>query len=301
MKYYWKTHGLLIKPLNNNWSKSHCMLPTLINLNNKTTRVFYATRNTKNQSVISYADIHFDKNDEILRVQQSKYISLDIGELGNFDDNGVLPSSLIKIKKKYLMYYIGWQPRSTTRYSLKGGLAISSNCKNFKRVSKSPILFNNEKESIDILTAPFVIKEKRHYKMWYVSGIKWVSKNFPLYDIKSAISKNGINWVQTKETVLKLKKSERALARPNIFFENTKLKMFYSYEKKVGNYKIGYALNKGNNIWKREDKKVKFIDKSPFEKNMQEYPNILIRKKKTYLFYNGDNYGKDGILLASLV
>lgn len=300
MKYYWKTHGLIIKPLNTNWSKSHCMVPTIINLNNKITRVFYATRNIKNQSVISYSDIHFDKNDKISRVDQSKIISLDIGELGNFDDNGVLPSSIIKIKNKYYMYYIGWQPRSTTRYSLKGGLAISNNCKNFVRVSKSPVLFNNEKESIDILTAPFVIKKNKKYYMWYVSGIKWLNKNFPLYDIKNAISKNGIDWVQTKKTSIKLKVGERAVARPNVFYDNKKLKMLYSYEKKVGKYKIGLATHINKGSWKREDMKINFIDKSPYEKNMQEYPNILIRKNKTYLFYNGDNYGKDGVLLASL-
>ena len=93
------TSQFLVK---NRWSKSHCMLPTLININDKTTRVFYATRNFKNQSVVSYSDIHFDNNDEIIQVIQSKKISLNIGDLGNFDDNGVLPSSLIKIKGKIL-------------------------------------------------------------------------------------------------------------------------------------------------------------------------------------------------------
>jgi hypothetical protein len=34
------------------------------------------------------------------------------------------------------------------------------------------------------------------------------------------------------------------------------------------------------------------------EKFMTEYPALVAREKELFMFYNGDNYGKNGILLA---
>lgn len=235
---------------------------------------------------------------KIYIVQKNK--SFSPGKLGHFDDNGVLPSSIIKIKNTYFMYYIGWQPRVTTRYSLIAGLSFSKNGKKFKRYSKSPILVNNSKEPISILTAPCVVKIKNKYFMWYVSGIKWKSKNYPLYDIKLATSENGLNWIQTKKTCLKLKKNERALARPFVIYERNKFCMWYSYEKKVGSYKIGYAESKNGLKWKRLDKNIDLNSSSKYEIKMREYPSIISVGDKKYIFYNGDDYGKKGILLAEL-
>ncbi len=298
-KQIWKKKGLIISPPNTRWGKTHCMLPTPIKISNTKYRIFFATRNKKNQSSISYADIKFDKYG-IKDLVYPKKKSFTFGKLGHFDDNGVLPSSIIKIKNTYFMYYIGWQPRATTRYSLIAGLSFSNNGKIFKRYSNSPILENNNEEPISILTAPCVVKIKNKYLMWYVSGIKWKKKNFPLYDIKLATSKNGLDWIQTKKTCLKLKKNERALARPFVLFEKNKFCMWYSYEKKVGSYKIGYAESKNGINWKRLDNNININTSSKYEINMREYPSIISVLNKKYILYNGDDYGKKGILLAEL-
>jgi hypothetical protein len=295
----WEKKGLLIQSKKNyNWNKSHCMLPTALKLSHNIFRIFYATRNKKNQSVISYSEIKIGKKIQIIKT--SKNISLNIGETGTFDDNGVLPSCVIKYKKKYLMYYIGWQPRVTTSYSLIAGLAISSNGKVFKRFSKSPILHANAKEPFSILTAPFVIKLKKYFLMWYVSCTEWKNKNLPRYDIKTAVSVNGYNWTQNGEGIIKLKKNERALARPCVLHENGVFKMWYSYEKEVGNYQIGYAESLNGYTWKRLDRKIKINYPSEYEKKMREYSCVIKNKKNYYMLYNGDNYGKQGVLFAKL-
>ena len=49
------------------------------------------------------------------------------GDLGSFDDNGVVHQVLYVMVKKFYLYYIGWKPQSTTRYSLIAGLSISNN------------------------------------------------------------------------------------------------------------------------------------------------------------------------------
>ena len=300
----WKKIGLIIKPKKSFlWDKTHNMVPTPIYLGNDVFRIFFGTRNYKNQSCIAYAEISLKKKITILRY--SKKPSLKKGELGAFDDNGVLPSCIIKNKKYFLMYYIGWQPRLTTRYSLIAGLAISKDGKNFKRYSNSPILSTNHNEPYSILTAPFVIKIKRNrWLMWYVSCKYWKNKNIPIYDIKYATSNNGFNWSQTGRPCIILKNGERAIARPYVIYKKNKFKMWYSYEKKVGSYKIGYAESKNGLKWERYDNKIKFINKKnkfKTDSKMKEYASIVQHKDESYMFYNGNDYGKLGIECAQLI
>ena len=70
--------------------------------------------------------------------------------------------------------------------------------------------------------------------------------------------------------------------------------------KKVGSYKIGYAESSNGVNWKRLDSKININFKSNYEEQMREYPSLISIKNKLYMFYNGDQYGKDGILLAEL-
>ncbi len=302
-KQLWKKLGLIIKPQKLfSWNRTHSMIPTPLYLGNDVYRIFFGTRNKSNQSCISYAEISL--KEKITIINYSKKISLEKGKIGTFDDNGVLPSCIIKNKNFFLMYYIGWQPRVTTRYSLVAGLAVSKNGKTFERYSNSSILNTTSVEPYSILTAPFVLKIKKNkWIMWYVSCNKWKNKNYPFYDIKYSISKDGFNWTQTGRTCVHLKKGERAIARPFVIYDYKIFKMWYSYEKKVGHYKIGYAISKNGIQWKRQDKKIKFIDKikSKTDSKMQAYPCIVKHNNKIYMFYNGNSYGAYGIECAQLL
>ena len=138
--------------------------------------------------------------------------------------------------------------------------------------------------------------------MWYVSGIDWKNKDYPKYNIKLAKSYNLKDWKQTGKVCINLKKSERAVARPFVIFENKKFKMWYCYEKKVGKYKIGYAESNNGIKWKRKDGSLKFIGpRNKYDKKMMAYPSILFFNKKKLMMYNGNEYGKYGINFAQLI
>ena len=293
--------GIIFKPKKNlSWSLSHCMIPTVVKLNNNKIRIFFGSRNKKNISSIGFVDLCYNKS-KFKAVNYSTKPVLKPGLLGSFDDNGVLPSCIIKKKKLYYLFYIGWRPSVTTRYSLIAGLATSTNLNTFKRVSRSPILNLNNNEPYQILTAPTVIKRKDEYYMWYVSCNKWKDKNLPFYDIKFAISKNLIDWKQTGISCIKLKKSERAVARPFVIYENRLFKMWYCYEKNTDGYKIGYAESNDGKKWTRKDNKIKFLNSFIGETKMKAYPNLITLDGETFLFYNGNNYGEEGIFCAKLI
>lgn len=298
----WKKYSTILTPQKRAMSTSHCMLPTPIKLKKNFYRVFYGSRNKKGVSSVFFSDIIVN-NDSFKFKRNNFKPCLTKGNLGTFDDNGVLPSSILKVGKKIFLYYIGWRPGGTTRFSLIAGLAISNNNgKKFKRYSNSSVLNTNSQEPVSILTAPSVLKIKKNlYYMWYVSGIEWKNKDYPKYNIKLAKSDNLKNWKQTGIVCIKLKKGERAVARPFVIMEKNKFKMWYCYEKKVGKYKIGYAESNDGQKWTRKDDVIKFIGhKSKYDKNMMCYPSIINLKNRRIMLYNGDNYGKYGIHFAEL-
>lgn len=297
----WKKLGLIASPkqFKLKWWNSYGMDPCTLKLKDDTYRVFFCGRNIKNISMIGYFDYDLKK----LKIKKiSKKPVLTPGELGAFDDNGVTASCLIKIKNLVYLYYIGWKPKSTTRYSLMTGLAISrNNGQSFKRYSRSPILNLTNKEPFSILTAPYVMRiSPNKWYMWYVSCNRWVNKDYPKYDIKLAISKDGKKWFQGGLTSIKLKKNERAVARPSVIYENKKYKMWFCYESKVGRYKIGYADSVNGINWIRNDSKVNISlgKKNSEDDKMIAYPHVINHNGSKYMFYNGNDYGKEGVCLA---
>ena len=295
-----KSLGIIFKPKKNlSWSLSHCMLPTVLKLNKNNIRIYFGSRNKNNVSSIGFVELYYNRNKfEIIKYSNKPV--LKPGLLGSFDDNGVLPSSIIKKNNLFYLFYIGWSPSATTRYSLVAGLAKSKNLNIFKRVSRSPILNLNNKEPYRILTAPTVLKKNDKYYMWYVSCNEWKNKDFPYYDIKFATSKNLVEWNQTGITCIKLKKGERAVARPFVTYEKNLFKMWYCYEKKTDGYKIGYGESLDGKKWIRKDKKIKFLSTIDGEDKMRAYPNLINVNGDTLIFYNGNNYGEEGIFCAKL-
>ena len=109
----------------------------------------------------------------------------------------------------------------------------------------------------------------------------------PKYDIKMATSSDGKNWLQEGLTSIKLKKNERAVARPSVLYENRIYKMWFCYEKKVGRYKIGYAESKNGIDWKRKDDKANiYPGKKELDNKMIAYPHVIKHKSLKYMFYS---------------
>lgn len=297
MKWYKKS--LVVKPqLHLDWMQSFAMIPTVEHVKGSQFKVYFSGRNNINQSHIGYANIEVN-NGDITVLNYSKSPVLIPGELGCFDDSGVTPSSIVNVGNKKYLYYIGWRSTSSVRMELVAGLAIGMDGeKCFKRYSKVPILHRNDNEPINILTAPFVIKEDEVFKMWYVSGICWINKDLPQYDIKYAYSKDGVNWNQTGQIAIALNEGENALARPFVIKENNLYKMWFSYKK--SKYNLGYAESTDGINWLRKDDEIGiYPSKEGWDSEMIEYACIFKYEGIEYMLYNGNEYGKDGIGYAT--
>ena len=297
-KIIFRKFGLIIRPQNENfWSKSHAMIPTPENMGGGIFRIYFSGRNDKNQSHIGWAEVNL--NDSYKVVKYGKNQVLSPGSLGCFDDNGVTPSCILNLSdNEKALYYIGWNPGSTVRMHLFGGLAISKGKDNFKRWSRAPIIERCKTDPF-LNTAPWVVKINNEYRMYYVSGTEWKHKDLPRYNIKLARSKDGKHWERNGHVCIDFKDdNENALARPYVIYEDNIWKMWFSH--KGDAYQLGYAESYDGLNWIRRDdfSGISVGKQGDFDSDMIAYAAVVNYKGQHFMFYNGNNYGYDGIGLA---
>lgn len=294
----WKKTDLFIEPKRDNWwSLSHAMIPTPENMGDGIFRIYYSGRNDRNQSHIAWVDVSLSHPFRVIGYSDSPVLSP--GDLGCFDDNGVTPSCVLDLGNgEKALYYIGWNPGSTVRMHLFGGLAISTNGgKTFERWSRAPIIERCPSDPF-LNTAPWVVRAGDEYRMYYVSGCGWRNKDLPRYNIKLGRSRDGKTWQRDGHVCIDFKDdSENALARPYVIFEDGVWKMWFAH--KGGAYRMGYAESLDGLKWERRDD-LAGIDVSPagFDSEMIEYAAVVKHGGRHFMFYNGNNYGVDGIGLA---
>jgi hypothetical protein len=293
----WEKMGLVIRPTGrHDWMVSHAMTPVAERRDGDVYRVYFSGRDKENRSHIGYAEIDLNAPTPVLRFSEKPVLGL--GELGCFDDNGVTPSWVVDHGGRKYLYYIGWNKGATVRMHLFAGLAFSDDGgETFQRSSRVPILERTDAEPY-LNTAPCVLVEGGRWRMWYVSGVEWVHRDLPRYNIKYAESGDGIAWERKGTVCLDLASpGENALARPCVRREGGVYRMWFSHRGE--SYRIGYAESRDGIIWERRDREAG-IDVSPsgWDSEMIEYAYVFDHKGAKYMLYNGNNYGYDGIGLA---
>ena len=292
----WIKKGLVIKPNPEIWwMRSHAMMPTPHHLEGSRYRIYFAGRNDQNQSSIGYVVIDLAQPTQVLEYSENAVLAP--GRLGTFDDNGVLSSCILQLEQGLFMYTIGFKPGGTTRMDLFGGLATSlDDGHNFTRWSEAPIIGRNRVNPF-INTAPWVIEEDNHFKMYYVSGTEWVHEDLPRYNIQIATSIDGKNWQRDGHVAIDFEKNENALARPYVTKQDGIYRMWFSSK---GDYYLPrYAESEDGFNWTRYDDAV-LLSPTPDspDEEMICYPIVLMHEGKHFMYYNGNGYGKNGICLA---
>lgn len=292
------------------WNKRHAQCPVVDKLNDEVWRIYYATRNAKGQSQISYIEVEAGNPNNIL-YQNDKFL-FDFGNIGTFDDSGLMPSSIVNHGNLKYLYYIGWTVKHTVPYHNSIGLAVSKdNGVTFKRKFKGSILPSTHLEPYFTGTS-YVLVENDIWRMWYLSCVKWElidSKLEPFYHIKYAESKDGINWKRQAVIAIDFKSEvEGGIVSASVLKEDNIYKMWYGYRKAKGyridkncSYRIGYAESIDGIKWTRKDEQVGIdISENGWDSEMMSYPNIIEHGNSKYMFYNGNGFGITGIGYATL-
>jgi len=304
----WQKHGLIFKPGNADWMKSHAQVPTPL-VSDECVRVYFSSRPAPNLSLTSFVDLDIQNPARILRLNPSPI--LELGPPGAFDEHGIMPSCAVRNGNEVYLYYSGWSRGASVPYTNSTGLAISrDDGQTFKKVSDGPILAKNIHDPFSA-TSPVVVKDESEWHMWYCSGTGWLNiagKYEHTYDIKYARSDDGIVWKPFPAPVISQRTEYEAITRPYVVKTRDNYQMWFCYRGSHSfrdgedAYRIGYARSNNLQEWHRADNNVGIdVSETGWDSRMIAYPAVVTVNDRTLMFYNGNGFGVEGFGYATLV
>ena len=185
------------------WMYSHGANPVFKELEDGTCRVFFTCRDKMSKSHIAYLDLDFDNDFEIINISKSPVLAP--GELGLFDDSGVVMGCFQEIAGEDYLYYLGWNLKVTVPWLNTIGLAkYNKETEAYEKVSKAPIMDRSNEDPFSI-SYPFVLFENGIFKMWYGTNLTWGEEQSKMNHVfKYAESRDGIQWERTNKIVVDL-------------------------------------------------------------------------------------------------
>lgn len=299
----WIKQGLIFcADKNFPWMQTHAAIPLVQKIEDNRVSVFFSTRNKNNQS--SIGELVFELDTLTVLYLGDKPV-LENHSIGYFDSDGIMGSELMHIGKSLYLYYIGWNLGRNIPFRNSIGVAELIDGQ-FKRKFNGPILDRSIHDPCFVASCT-VIKKEDYFLMFYTSCDKWENSGLSIrhyYNIKVASSIDGLNWYRDGKIAIDFKDNkEYAISVPRVLFENGIYKMWYTHRGSSENrsYRIGYAESVDGLSWIRKDHLMNFEPSLiGWDSEMLCYPYLFNHSGKTYMLYNGNDYGKSGFGLAVL-
>lgn len=311
--FKWQKKGLIFSPDNNfEWMHSHAQCPFPVDFGSFI-RIYFATReNYKSGACRAFGGfVDVDKYDlkKILRISSEPI--MELGGIGEFDEYGSMPISVLKHHDEYYLYYVGWSRGYSVPYDWQIGFAKSSDGVKFYKVGKGPLIGPTLFEPY-LNSTPVVYKfSDTEWHMFYHTGLNWIQGEEKLesqYAIRHATSNDGINWNRKYKNIIPLKVPNECQTTPALVRLQDKYHMFFCYREgldfrknRAKSYRIGYACSDDLITWVRDDTKAGIdVSDHGWDSDMVEYPHISKINDKYLMFYCGNHFGKTGFGYAEL-
>ena len=313
MRFEWKKMGLVFSPNgHSDWMFSHAQCPFTYDFGDFI-RVYFSTREDYKEGMSRAHGgwVDLDKNDltRVIRIADKPMIEL--GEIGEFDEFGSMPNSIIKVGEEYYCYFCGWTRAYSTPYSWEIGLAKGNDAKVFKKVGKGPLIGSTLYEPY-LHACPQVYRfSEKDWHMFYLSGQCWLQgeeKMESQYLLVHATSEDGINWNRDPKPIIPPIVEYESQTSAAIIKIGSIYHMFFCYRYGLDfrhtngrGYNMGYAYSEDLFTWHRDDSKVGItLSTSGWDSKMIAYPHVAEVNGKYYMFYCGNDFGKEGFGVAEL-
>jgi hypothetical protein len=314
--FHWKKLGKAFTPQEfqgRPWIKEFAQAPATLVMED-VVRVYFSCRPLPdaNGQYVSYtAYVDLDRQDIFKIRHVAEQPILELGGLGEFDEFGIYPVSVIRDGDIVRAYYAGWTRCESVPFNVAIGGAVSRNGgRTFTKLGNGPILSYSPDEPF-VISGPKIRRFNGQWKLFYIAGRKWKTVGArvePVYKIRMASSDDGVNWTKLNKDLINSRvEDDEAQASPDVFYANGRYHMFFCYRYsshyrgKRNGYRIGYASSNNLVDWVRDDSKAG-IDVSDYgwDAEMISYPHVFELDGKTYMAYLGDQVGRHGFGLALL-
>lgn len=314
--FHWKKLGKAFNPQEvegRPWLKEFAQAPASLILDDLV-RVYFSCRPPMdaNGQYVSYsAYVDLDRADLFKVRHVAEQPILGLGGLGEFDEFGTYPVSVIRDGENVRAYYAGWTRCESVPFNVAIGCAVShDDGKTFKKLGTGPVLSYTPDEPF-ILSGPKVRRYNGLWHLFYIAGRKWKmvdGRAEPVYKIRMATSQDGIHWNRFNRDLIESRiEEDEAQASPDVFYANGKYHMFFSYRhsshyrNKQNGYRIGYAYSTDLVTWLRDDSKAGIdVSEEGWDAEMISYPHVFELDGKVHMAYLGNQVGRYGFGLAVL-
>lgn len=294
------------------WMRSYAQVPRAIKIGN-ILRVYFSTREAPDTagafvSRVGYVDVDKDNPTKIINI--SRVPALDRGMKGSFDEFGVMPGDVKRVGNKIRMLYTGWSRPKKAPYATWIGEAFSdAEGKEFVRTSLKPVIGATSKEKI-LCNGPFTISVGTTEHMFYASALRWIqdgARQECLYVIMHAARESEGEWTRNAVACIPQLHELECQNAPTVLHLNGRFHLFFCHRYAVDfrnsqrGYKLGHAWSDDLKCWHRDDASL-IMDgpREPWDEEMQCYPGVIEMLQTTFMFYCGNNFGKNGFGVAAL-
>ena len=220
-------------------------------------------------------------------------------------------NSIVKVGNEYYLYFCGWTRAVSTPYSWEIGLAKGTDAETFEKVGKGPVIGPTMDEPY-LHACPQVYRVKDdEWHMFYLSGQRWLQgeeKMESQYLLVHATSKDGIHWNRDPRPIIEPKVEYESQTSAAIIKIDNRYHMFFCYRYGLDfrhtlgkGYAMGYAYSDDLYNWTRDDSMVGIeLSKDGWDSKMIAYPHVSKIGDKYYMFYCGNDFGKEGFGYAEL-
>lgn len=314
--FHWKKLGKAFTPqevTGRDWLKEFAQAPATLLLDD-VVRVYFSCRPPAdaNGQYVSYsAFVDLDRADLFKVRHVAERPILNLGGLGEFDEFGTYPVSVIRDGGDVRAYYAGWTRCESVPFNVAIGCAVSRDGgKTFSKLGTGPILSYTPDEPF-VLSGPKIRCYNGLWYLFYIAGRKWKMVDGlaePVYKIRMATSEDGIQWSKlNKDLIESCIEEDEAQASPDVFYSNGKYHMFFCYRYsshyrgRQNGYRIGYASSTNLVDWVRDDSRAGIdVSEQGWDAEMISYPHVFELDGSIYMAYLGDQVGRYGFGLALL-
>lgn len=314
--FHWQKLGKVFTPqevTGRSWLKEFAQAPATLIMGD-TLRVYFSCRPPADQngqyvSYSAYVDLDRGNLFKIRHIAEQPVLSL--GGLGEFDEFGTYPVSVIRDGDLMRAYYAGWTRCESVPFNVAIGAAISRDGgRTFDKLGNGPVLSYSPDEPF-VLSGPKIRRFNGRWHLFYIAGRKWKlvdGRAEPVYKIRMATSEDGLHWSKLNRDLIESRiEEDEAQASPDVFHANGRYHMFFCYRHssryrgKQNGYRIGYASSADLITWVRDDARAGIdVSDQGWDAEMISYPHVFELDGKTYMAYLGDQVGRYGFGLAVL-
>ena len=240
---------------------------------------------------------------------------IPLGGLGAFDEHGIFPFHVLRRTDGIYAYTCGWNRRVSVSVETGIGLAVRrDNGETFQRCGEGPVLSASLHEPC-LVGDGFVKAADGKLHMWYIFGTGWrrFAEDAPpdrTYKIGHAISDDGVEWhkEEARQIITDRLGPDESQALPSVIEIDGRHHMVFCYRQSFDfrknpgrGYRIGHAWSDDLRSWMRDDDMIP-LDTTPgeWDSDMQCYPHLFACQGRTYLLYNGNEFGRHGFGIAVL-